>query len=298
MSKLGFLEQFISYKMLPVNGTTNFVSNGYGMTFSGYWSWGCQDEIYPFSCSKSAINYDKINNSLMLNSNPSYTVSLVNAGTSIEHIYPSIDENSAWVSIWNNSTGFRLVNTAESDFVWGSYCFNDYRCVPNINTSEKIWNNGVIGLDGSFWWNTSISADVYNSITKNFESTNIYSVYGVNKDGVVIAWQKGDTLACWVRGANNTSYVYRGKLLNYTYFNKTPDLKGNADNMYVQQPVPNIKYSRSIEYAYYKIHTENGKCELDLDDYTYIVSVSNNYYLFFDGITSKVAPIDNIYTGL
>lgn len=296
MSKPGFSGQFIAYKMLPINGVSNFMPfNAFGAALSknGNWFWSCTTSV----CSKFALNYNNSNNTLTQTMTPSSTINIINSGTNMNTIYPSIDGSNVWVSRYDNNAGFSLVNTSKPNKLL-TEC-GSVPCVPNINTSSNLGINGVIGLDGSFWWQTGVGADIYDPIAQTFVQSNIPGVVGVNPDGTVIGFSNGQP-GCWVAGSSYTSYVYRGPLLNYT----APDIGTNAQsdgqNVYMLMPVQGILGSNLT--AYYKVHTENGLCEINLSDYTYWVSDTSSYS-FSTSILNSAGPffvtsISNIYTGL
>ena len=70
------------------------------------------------------------------------------------------------------------------------------------------------------------------------------------------------------------------------------------NNIYIRMNIPNLytSYGESLTnvYGYYKLHTENGKCELESDDFiVYPAYVTNLYGLESD----FVVPLSDIYLG-
>jgi hypothetical protein len=299
MTKPGFSEQFISYRILPINGTTNIIpdiSYGNDINQDGDWFWRCTST----ECNKYSLNYDRAKNTLIRSTIPESTITIY-GGVYIQEIYPSIDGSNVWVSSYNNREGYKLVNTAMPNTLLTSYCGSGRPCVPFINATSTLGFKGIIGLDGSFWWDTGAdyNADIYDPISQTFVQTNIPTVVGVNPDGTVIGFSDGKP-GCWNSGSSYTSYIYRGALLNYTPPFSTHVVNA-AKNVYMEMPVPGIigNFSTYLT-AYYKVHTENGLCQVDLDDYTYRVSWTNKYTLGGSGIfhdTFSVTSIDNVYLG-
>jgi hypothetical protein len=297
MSTPGFSDQFIIYKMLPINGVTNVMPfNAYGDTLSrdGNWFWHCTMS----ACNKYALDYNGIANTLT--QTVISTVEINSGGQNIETVYPAIDGSNVWVSSYSNKNGYYLVNTARPNTLLTSACSDDTPCVPNINTSSNLFPNGVVGLDGSFWWNTGddTNTDVYAAKTKTFIQSNIPAVIGVNADGTVVGFS-GGIPACWTAGSNESSYKYLGPLLNYTASEIGVYVQNGTENIYVLMPVSGITGVQALT-AYYKVHTENGLCQINLDDYTYWVSQTNNYSLGARSLNSpfSVTSISNTYSGL
>jgi hypothetical protein len=234
---------------------------------------------------------------------PTSTIEIVSsASQGISDIYPSIDGSNVWVSSYSNNKGYYLVNTARPNNLLTSFCPPGLPCVPNINFTIAAGSlHGITGLDGSFWWNIDdgfYSADIYDPIAQTFVETNIPVVVGVNTDGVIIGFSKGKP-GCWTVGSSYTSYVYRGPLLNYVEPEAGTNVKSDGLYNYMEMPVPEIIRDVNAT-AYYKVHTENGLCQINPDDYTYWVSQTNKYSLGISSIDKpyKVTSISNIYMGL
>src|SRR6185437_475725 len=293
----GFSDQFITYKMLPINGVTNvMLFNAYGDTLSrdGNWLWNCTIS----TCNKYALNSNGTANTLTQTSIS--TIEINSGGQNIETLYSAIDGSNVWVSSYSNKNGYYLVNTAKPNTLLTSDCGGKRPCVPNINTSSNLFPNGVVGLDGSFWWNTGsdTNADVYDVKNQTFIQSNIPGVVGVNADGTVIGFSVG-TPGCWIVGSNESSYIYRGPLLNYIAPDTGTNVQNGKENVYLLMAVPGVIGGQALT-AYYKIHTENGLCQINLDDYTYWVSQTNNYSLGAGSLNNQfsVTSISNTYSGL
>ncbi|MCC2624337.1 MAG: hypothetical protein K0R14_210 [Burkholderiales bacterium] len=304
MSKPGFAEQFITYKALPINGNTNFVpANPYGHNVSkdGNWFWSCTTT----NCNKYALNYDSTTNTLTQSmTSTAYTVHY--SGRNIADLYVAPDGSNVWVSSYSKELGFALVNTSNPNVLFDDGGMGNY--VPDMDTTVFAdYPNGVVGLDGSFWWSTGIGADIYDPVTQSFIKTNIDDISGVNADGTVIGFYNGKA-ACFDRGPDYTSYIYRGQLLNYTAPSKGSIATNYGQNVYMLMYVPGIVHYSGVGVAleaYYKVHTENGKCEINLDDYTlinngfyngidqYLLSTAKDYSTPFQVISAA-----NVYYGL
>jgi hypothetical protein len=301
MKKPGFSSQFIKYKMLPLNGSTNLPYFGYGGTISknGNWFWSCND----ISCNQYAINYNESNNSLIKAANPSNTVAMIDLAKRIMSLYSSLDGTSAWVSSYNKSSGYSLVNTARPNVILSSICTGGTPCVPHLDDNYPLdFVPGVIGLDGSFWWNNqNYPADVFDPVAQTFLATNIPSVKGVNSDGVVIAYS-GGVPGCWTKSAVKGIYTYRGPLLNYINpmnSSSNGNFASSFTHVYMRMVVDELINARL--QAYYKVHTENGLCQLNLDDYTFKVPDIKPYLYAFPSNTesfSQVISTSNVYLGL
>jgi hypothetical protein len=299
MSKPGFSEQFITYKALPINGSSNFLPfNPYGhmISLDGNWYWSCTTT----SCNKYALNYNSTTNTL-IQSTTFTTTAITGVNSNIAELYITPDGSSVWVSSYSNDLGYALVNTSNPNLLfddggWGRY-------VPDMDTTSNLFTNGVVGLDGSFWWQTGVAADIYNPITQNFVRTNIDGIAGVNADGTVIGFRNKQG-ACFDRGPDYTSYIYRGPLLNYSPTEIGASATNHGNNVYMLMYVKEALNYSGVGLglkALYKVHTENGKCEINLDDYTYIIGASNQYDL--SGANGSdapflVGPISDVYSGL
>lgn len=303
MSKPGFSEQFIKYKILPINGITNFAPHNvdrWTLSQDGKLLWTCSktENFTKTICDQYTMDYNSQNNTLTQSVTPIQSLQVAFSSGSIDAIYPSLDGSNVWVSRYDMKSGFSLVNTAKPDILLWECGYPP--CVPNIDTTPSVGTNGVVGLDGSFWWNTNVTADIYDPIAQTFIKTNITAVAGVTPDGVIIGFSNGKP-GCFDAGDSYTSYKYRGPLLNYVYPSIGTHVSKDDKNVYFYMEVPGI-IGIATEYGYYKVHTENGLCELRPDDYTSVVSdtssyslgmsILNNYRTFF------VTPASNMYTGL
>ncbi|MCC2644929.1 MAG: hypothetical protein K0R94_707 [Burkholderiales bacterium] len=301
MTKPGFSEQFITYKALPINGTSNLLPfNPFGGVISqdGNWYWSCTTG----TCNKYALNYDNVANILTQAAKPTI-INIFNSYRNIEMLYPSLDGSNVWVTSFTNKKGFALVNTDNPDVMYDDNCPSSH-CVPDIDSSLNLAANGVIGLDGSFWWDTGVMSDIYDPKTQSFIKTNITGVSGVNADGTVIGVYNGKT-SCFDRGPDYTSYIYRGPLLNFSQTVEGTVAINYQQNVYLLMDLHGIfSYSATssiLPRPYYKVHTENGKCEINLDDYTLINGATNQYTIGGMGDASDpflVAPASIVYSGL
>ncbi|MBP9741752.1 MAG: hypothetical protein KBD37_00165 [Burkholderiales bacterium] len=298
----GYAKQFITYKVNTINGNSNLSVThpnfGYAISTDGKWVYNCSSAIL---CNKYALTYDNSSNSLNQETTVTETFTLASLGsTYVDVVYPSLDGSQAWISTYNMHDGYTLINTESPDIVLTDYCAGGNPCVPHINgyaLTDIV--PGKRGLDNSMWWNTNGSgADIYVPALHTFVATNIPYVWAVNSDGTVIAGNK-----CYRPGSSSyTSYASQ-PLLNYVGSSIDYDYITSNSYNYVAMDVPelfNADGSSAILKAYYKVHTENGLCEVESDDYvTNFTTNKIEYGLDWNngGAYAKVAPISSFYLG-
>lgn len=301
-SKPGFSDQFITFKSLPINGITNVAqptptsTQAYSFSGDGTWALSCDNNgTYPMNCSKYSLNYDINSNSLTQSSNPSTSYSVVTSN--VQGVYPMPD-GSSWI-VGAGSFQYNLVNTNNPNQI-----FDNDSQVPGITSSP--FNYARIGLDGSFWW----ANDIYDSGTNVFIKTNIPGgVIGVTPDGTVLGYDATPKLNCWKKGSGYNSYTPT-PVANFTPNPRKNYPESIAGSVYLYMQVPNL-YTNNGQlvtndtevvpvFAYFKVHTENNKCEVQLDDYAVVLPKSDLWTLG-DNLSTpslySVAPISNVYLG-
>jgi hypothetical protein len=298
----GYSNQFITYKMLPVNGSTNITANNYGyISNAGNYSYSCNGA----NCASYPITYNSGSNSLNVSSTPSNTFTLATP-TGVSQIYPSLAGTQAWVTLYDNVNGYRLINSESPSVILSSQCYssgNSQPCVPNINTTPATGQGyGIVGLDGSFWWVTGISLDVYVPSQHTFVTTNAYGG-AVNADGTLILGGQG--AGCYRTSGGYTSYT-KQNMANYVPPYQEAVYITTAQYNYLEMQIPNLVTADGgavLLYGYYKVHTENGLCQVEPDDYITPsiggTSTFTQYGLVSSTLSSTafVTPIANIYQG-
>ncbi|MBP9742421.1 MAG: hypothetical protein KBD37_03590 [Burkholderiales bacterium] len=297
----GYASQFITYKMNAANGNTNIPEDkynayAYAVAQNGNWIYECT----AYVCNKYALNYSSSANSLMQADIATSTIGLHSLwDASARGVYPELDGSQTWVSTYSMVNGYSLINTESPDVVLTDDCHNNKPCAPNINGWAGFGiMAGTRGLDGSMWWDTNgFGSDKYIPSLHTFVTTNIPSISAVNTDGTIISG-----LTCYRPGLSYTSYISQ-PFLNYIVPSSGYDYVASNVYNYVLMEVPDLFNSdgnKAILTAYYKIHTENGLCEVEADDYvTSALANKIEYGLdWFNGSgNAKVAPIASFYLG-
>lgn len=312
--KQGYVNQFIIYKLNPINtGVTNLSLGTFrgkpspGISKNGNWFYICQRILrVPLAyilCDKYAMSYQS--NVLTKASDITSSIEMIDqisGGNTIEEIYPSLDGSSAWIALYNKINGYSLVYTESPTQSYWQYCLNNTPCVPFINTTSNVAGTpGLRGQDDSFWWNTEVGSDVYVPRLNTFVETNAIAG-GIDASGTVINF---DT--CFRPTSNPAKYT-RQKLLNYTLPNYGAKYVSMNNSVYLEMPIYDFVDTqgnslRAIN-AFFRVHTENNLCEIQLDDYTINVTgetskqykISSMYYGQTTGNFS-VMPISNVYFG-
>lgn len=299
----GYANQFISYKINPINGNTNilidtYLHYGYAVSHDGNWAYNCTSAV----CNKYSLDYDSVSNSLTQSAVADDTINLpFEFGSSnINTIYPSIDGSQAWVSSYDAVNGYRVLNTQSPTIIFTEACVGGNPCIPDINSLPSGFIPGVRGLDNSFWWNTQTNADRYVPLQNTFVKTNVPSLGGVNPDGVIVAGNI--TPACYYQGAEYTTYTSKN-ISNYITPPSGVQYSTSNQYTYLKMLIPGLydgNGNRVNLYGYYRIHTEGSLCEVESDDYvTNVPYATAQYQLSFpDGYTYlAVAPISSFYQG-
>ncbi len=273
-SKPGFANQFVSYTLNPTPTVAPYL--GY-LSMNGKWTYQCTDNLH---CAKYQVTYESATNSLTIATTPSYTYTMPNIYKGLQQ-YPTYDGSTNW-SIGMDTYGtWNVVNSNEpnkSYYIEGAYYASDV--------------GGVMGLDNSFWVGTNVigaASMVYNAKTDSFDATNIPpGLWGVDYNGTVITGV--DTVYCATTTGDPMGYTLR-PLLNYS--GGEPNVISQVGGLYIQSGIPDLLYGGS---GMYKIHTENGLCELHDDDF--YISYGSYVYEGYALISAYVTQASNVYRGL
>ena len=330
--KPGFKNQFISYATGDIhgaapNGLSVYNNDGNVVSKDGSTVYGCQvsniveSRVFYNKCTKSVLHYDVLQNTLTLESPPVATFTLGEGFVTRDgapYVTPSGD--TAWFVIGDiRHENYKLINSNNPSIYWGGYCnLRPEYCIPNMENSGYI--NAVMGLDGTFWWNPgngeqTYNADIYDGTSNAFNATNIRGVIGVNADGTVIgsdphgSWRD---IGCWRKSGNNYQAYVKQTIQNFIlpegeYLQEWSEL---GNNVYAKMDMPGAvdgvgntssQDSQFHAYAYYKIHTENGKCEVDYDDFIWdinmIVVTSQYGYSMQSESEAYVVPLSQVDLG-
>jgi hypothetical protein len=213
----------------------------------------------------------------------------IGSNNRIEKIYPSLDGSSAWVALYNWQTGYSLLYTQTPNIAYWNYCFDNTPCVPFISTTLNYIGGftGLIGLDGSFWWNTNVGADVYVPALGTFVETNASGALGVDTTGVVISVRQepagsGNYIGvCYRTKSSPTAYTEQ-KILNYKYPYYGTQVASMNKSVYLAMPISGFVDALGKEMpainAYFRVHTENALCETQSDDYTINAGETSTQY--------------------
>lgn len=309
-SKPGFSRQFITYKMAAINGAAPQLigsRNISGYSNDGNWLYTCNPQASWPTCASYRLNYNLMTNSLDVESEPTrvftlgqYSYSGNNRGfLSFPGVFVTPDGSGAWILIYGP---YRLINSESPNYIFDGDCVlyaQQRPCVPNINNSS--FNGGTMGFDGSMWWTSyntenSYPADVYRQESGTFFKTNISNAQAVTKDGVVVV-----VGSCYRESMPNdpTSYV-RQPMKNYVEpIDGFPETATSGANIYVKMSKRDmVNWPKA---PYYKVHTENGLCEVRLDDYTMVVGASQQWitmWSWLKGLGLVAAPAKDVYFGL
>ena len=211
----------------------------------------------------------------------------ISSSTFVFDVKPTYDGSALFWAIANDPT-VDLTSSAHC-FLGIGQCNNWFYNYKGDNTNSGRF---TVGLDGSFWVggddfikHTLAVAQIYDKVTDKFIPSNIMSerLCGINPDGVAIDMvesQVGDnhtaTFTCYRKTSSDYTSYESQPLLNFNanpnkYFTIAPIQAYNS--VYVAMPIPHLytvdsqtTYEKvSSPMGYYKIHTENGKCEVEPD---------------------------------
>jgi len=312
MKEPGYQNQFITYKMLPINGKapkiiSEIQNTGYDV--NGEYLYKCGGGITGFDCGKYPLIYDETNNILSLSDTPTSTFTITGSGISykeLDGVFVTPDSNSAWYVFYNMHIGYRLVNSNQPNLVWEGGVGAGR--VPNMEYST--FNGAIMGLDGTFWFNPSnteeaFNADIYDANTNSFKETNIPVVLATTTDGTVLGAEKG-TFGCWKKVGSDFKSYSKTLVANYIKPYDGIETMQSSNYQYVQMDIPNIVDNSGNQFSssetpkgYYKVHTENNKCEVQLDDFVVDRAQTTKYTYGGNLYTGDivVAPISSVYIG-
>ena len=239
-----------------------------------------------YSIEQQPVTY--INESLILGGAISTTAAPdISSGTFIFDIKPTYDGSVLFWAIADDP--YVDLTSSEHCFLGIGQCNNSFYNYKGDNTNSGRF---TVGLDGSFWVggddfikHTLAVAQIYDKVTDKFIPSNIMSerLYGINPDGVAIDMvesQVGDnhtaTFTCYRKTSSDYTSYESQPLLNFNanpnkYFTMAPIQAYNS--VYVAMPIPHLytvdsqtTYEKEASpMGYYKINTENGKCEVEPD---------------------------------
>ena len=289
----GYLNQFISYKTIPMNGSApDALFHAFnGFSKDGGHIYMCDQNFNGVNCGKYPLNYNNQTNVLTIGIQ---AMSFTLPGQSASRLYAplvSSDGNTAWYVFTNP---YQVINSNQPRTIYN---------VPNMQYSELP--GAVMGLDSSFWWSiynssTNYKSSIYDSNSNTFIETNIsYPIAKVALDGVVIGLDD----SCWRKTENNyTSYVPTA-IANYVRPQDGSRHITSRSAVYIQMNVPNIVDSDGKPIttnpltAFYKIHTENGKCEIQLDDYVMTTAATERWTMGGGQVGKFITSSANVYFG-
>jgi hypothetical protein len=292
-NRTGFTNQFISYKTTPMNGNAPaalfHAFNGFSK--DGGHIYMCDQNFNGINCGKYLLNYNNQSNVLTVGAQATaFTLPRQSANRWYAPLV-SADGNTAWYVFTNP---YQVINSNQPGTVYN---------IPNIQYSELP--GAIMGLDNSFWWNiynnsANYNSSIYDINSNTFIETNIaYPIAAVATDGVVI----GRDDSCWRKTGNNyTSYVPKA-IANYIRPQNGSRHITSRNAVYIQMNVPNIVDSNNNTIttnpltAFYKIHTESGKCEIQLDDYVMTTAATNQWTMGGGQVGKFITSSANVYFG-
>ena len=219
-----------------------------------------------------------INESLIIGSPISTSaVPTIDSSSFLFDIKPTYDGNALFWAVSDDP--YVDLTSSKHCFIGIGQCNDKFYSYKGDYTSSGKF---TVGLDGSFWVgghdyfvkHATDVAQIYDKVTDKFIPSNILTehLYGINPDGVAINMDDSANFTCYRKTSSSYTSYESQPLQNFNssnYFKMAPIEAYNS--VYVAMQIPNLytvnsqstEESVSVAMGYYKIHTENGKCEVE-----------------------------------